>query len=118
MIFEDDPDQLYILDRVLGRLYTVIASATLKDLATQLRTHRPDLVLIDNKIGLQLAQEVVPMIRKEADLQHLPFILTSGHRDIKELSEQIGAVGYLQKPFSLVKLKQMVERHLSASTVK
>lgn len=112
MVFEDDPDQLFILNRVLGRLYTVITSATLKDLGEQLRAHNPDLVLIDNKIGLHLAEEVLPEVRKEEDLKAIPFILTSGHRNVKELSEQIGAVDFLQKPFSLVSLKEMVQRHL------
>ena len=113
MVFEDDPDQLFIFERVLGRTYTVITSATLKDLGDQLRAHRPDLVLIDNKIGLHLAQEVLPKVRQADDLKEIPFILTSGHRDVKELSEEVGAVGFLQKPFSLVLLKEMVERHLA-----
>lgn len=112
MVFEDDPDQLFILNRVLGRTYTVITSATLKDLGDQLRAHGPDLVLMDNKIGLHLAEEVLPEVRKEEDLKAIPFILTSGHRNVKELSEQIGAVDFLQKPFSLVSLKEMVQRHL------
>jgi DNA-binding NtrC family response regulator len=117
MIFEDDPDQLYILAMVLGHTYKVITSDTLKDLGGQLRTHRPDLVLIDNRIGLLIAEELVPAVRQQDDLKEIPFILTSGDLRVQELSEQIGAVAFLQKPFSLISLKEIVERHLYARCV-
>jgi DNA-binding NtrC family response regulator len=112
MIFEDDPDQLFILERVLGRSYTVVPSSTLKDLAGQLREHRPHLVLIDNKIGLSLAEEHIPEIKQHDDLRDIPLILVSGHRDVAEMSKRVGASGYLQKPFSLTALREMVGKYL------
>jgi CheY-like chemotaxis protein len=70
----------------------------------------PDLILIDNYIGMVQAAEVIKEIKASSQLKNIPFILCSGHVDIKNIAFEISANAYLEKPFDLADLYTIIDK--------
>lgn len=115
LLIEDDKD---IRDTIVFALkqqsYEVIASEDARVLK-QLKEINPDLILLDNWLtdwksdanGQQLSKE----IKSNPDTSHIPVIILSAVSNIKEVTEQGLADGYLKKPFELDTLFEVVSKH-------
>lgn len=83
---------------------------------TLIDEHRPSLVILDVAMpgynGLQVAQA----IRADSVLAGTPIVMMSGHRGANEVAAGLaaGANHYLTKPFSPLKLFQLVDTILSS----
>ena len=72
---------------------------------------RIDLMISDNDMPEMTGMELLLEIRKcnNQYVKNIPIVIMSGY-DIKQEAEIAGADAFLQKPFSLSKLKEMVEK--------
>lgn len=107
---EDDPDFADVIELALSDLYDTKIVMNTKDVMETLHDFLPDLILIDNYIGLVQAAEVVKEIKSSSLLEHIPFILCSGHVDIKNIALEISASAYLEKPFALADLYAIIDQ--------
>jgi DNA-binding response OmpR family regulator len=79
------------------------------------RAHIPDLILLDLMMpdigGLVVCQE----LKKDARLSKIPVIVLSSSDDSNEIEEclQLGAQGYLLKPFRPAMLLQIVRDNIN-----
>lgn len=110
LCIEDDLDFASIIELALGDLYEVKIVTDTKDVMETLNAFIPDLILIDNYIGMVQAAEVMKEIKTSSLLQNIPFILCSGHVDIKNIAFEISATAYLEKPFDLTDLYAIVDQ--------
>jgi FixJ family two-component response regulator len=55
---------------------------------------------------------VVGKFNNDEKTKDIPFMLLSGHQDIKRLAGVMGAGSYLEKPFSLAALYKSIEEAL------
>jgi len=69
-----------------------------------------DLVLTDIRMPNMDGLEFVRRVRTETDKKNLPIIIisTKGSEDDIETGMNLGASGYLSKPISMIKLREMV----------
>jgi len=69
-----------------------------------------DLVLTDIRMPNMDGLEFVRQVRTEMDNKHLPIIIisTKGSEEDIETGMNVGASGYLSKPISMIKLREMV----------
>ena len=69
-----------------------------------------DLVLTDIRMPNMDGLEFVRQVRTEMDNKHLPIIIisTKGSEEDIETGMNLGASGYLSKPISMIKLREMV----------
>lgn len=109
LILEDDPDIGDIVEMALSPQYITLLRKNDTDLLEHFSSFKPDLLLIDNSIGQFQASVIINEIQGAENYEPIPFILFSGHEDIKALAQQIGATAYLQKPFKLAQLRQCIE---------
>ncbi|WP_428328890.1 response regulator transcription factor [Mucilaginibacter sp.] len=116
LVIEDDKDIrdtiVYILEE---EEYEVISSGDSKILKHVL-DHNPDLILMDNWLtewksdanGQQLSKQ----LKTTPQTSHIPVIIISAVSNIKDIAEEGLADSYLQKPFDMNELVELVKKHI------
>jgi len=84
------------------------------DALNKIKQNEYDLVLTDIRMPNMDGLELVRQVRKEPNRQTLPIIIisTKGSEDDIELGISLGANGYLSKPISMLKLRELVSSML------
>ena len=70
----------------------------------------PDLILLDYSMPGMTGQEFMAKLRENPEWDTIRVILVSGWDDIKSKSIQVGADGFIKKPFSKTRLHDELER--------
>ena len=104
LIVDDQPDNLYVLDRLLkGQGYTVIQASTGEDALELARTGTPDLMLLDVMMPGMDGFEVVRRLRDNFLTRALPVVLLTANAPDQRLKIQglnLGADEYLTQPIN------------------
>lgn len=102
LVVDDEPDILHLAASVLERAgYEVLETATGKGCLEAVRTHHPDLVLLDVMLPDVKGSTVCRKIKSNPDLQGTFVVLVSGIQVSSEHQAKglnIGADGYIVKP--------------------
>ncbi|HEX7175624.1 MAG TPA: response regulator [Pyrinomonadaceae bacterium] len=119
MVAEDHEDTRFLLRTMLemrGGISVVEAANGEMALALAMNVHI-DLVLMDIDLPLLDGYTVTRRIRELASTHEIPIVIISGHAQpaAEALAFAAGCTEYLVKPFALVKLGSVLERHLSQS---
>nr|WP_288812420.1 response regulator [uncultured Sphingobacterium sp.] len=102
MICDDDKGILEMLELFLElEGFHVICEINSTNLITQLNTHKPDLLLLDLWMPLLSGDQVLKIIRGTAEIEHLPVIVLSASVDGNVIAKELGANGFIAKPFDL-----------------
>lgn len=114
LVFDDDADILAICQFVLNaKGYEVITRPSCDDVLTEIAQNNPGVIIMDNKIppvGGVTATKYIKADKRTADI---PVIFFSANTQIAQLAEEAGADVYLQKPFDISELEQLLEKILS-----
>ncbi|HEX9681095.1 MAG TPA: response regulator [Anaerolineales bacterium] len=112
MIVDDNRTMVSLL-RTLFELqgYEVLTALDRDTLLSNLRSERPEVVLMDVFLSGLDGLDLLRQIRAEQDLAGVRVIMTSG-MDLSESCLRAGADAFLLKPYSPDKLFEMVERNL------
>ena len=81
-----------------------------------LRAHRSiDLIFLDLRMPVKDGYKVIEEIRKDEHLEDLPIIIISAEGREKEIKRamELGANGYILKPFGLEELSAVARKWLS-----
>jgi len=112
LIIEDDTFISQIMEYILcGEGYNVVLSETGAE-TEDLSAINPDLILLDVWLYGQAIHgaEICTRLKSQPATRHIPVILLSARRDIKQVSMDCGADEYLNKPFDIDNLTGMVKR--------
>lgn len=115
LIAEDEPSILESLDFILKRAGWSIESVTDGDAAlVALRRSRPRMVVLDVMLPKRSGFEVLKQIRADAATRDLPvLILTAkGQAQDKRIAEELGADGFVTKPYANAEVVGAVRRLL------
>jgi CheY-like chemotaxis protein len=117
LVVDDDPEVLLLTTSVLARAgYEVLEAGTGKGCLEAVRTHRPELVVLDVMLPDIKGGTVCRRIKSDPDLKGTFVLLASGVQVSSEHQAKglnIGADGYIVKPISskeLVARVQAMER--------
>ncbi len=109
-------DELYIrrlVSNALSREYTVLEASDGEEGLDVIRTWKPDLILMDvlmpNLDGYTACYE----IKKDEATRAIPVVMLTGigHELNKKLAQEMGADGYITKPFNLQDLLDTVKQY-------
>ncbi len=109
MVIEDDPDIADIMDIALSDKYEVEIKTDGYHVNCNIKSFLPDLIMLDNYIGQRQATEIINEIKQEIAHRSIPFVLFSGHDDIRQIAKDLNATAYLPKPFALDELYDCID---------
>ena len=112
LVVEDDPVTVQVLEHLLSQLRTVdiLTARNAADAAVLYRRNAPDIVFLD--IGLPEISGLTLLAKlREADSEACVVILTANaYRSNLDKATELGATGFLAKPFTPAKISQVVQQ--------
>jgi two-component system chemotaxis response regulator CheY len=114
LVVDDDPDILEALSEILEAEGFVIRQARNGQEALELLENvQPNLILLDLMMPVMNGWEFAERIRRRPDWAQIPVIILSADRNIGGKARELGALGYLAKPFELSELLSLVQTSLA-----
>ena len=116
LVVDDDEGILEVVQIVLeGEGYRVQTSLNGESLQN-LKDDMPDLILLDVLLSGEDGRSICKRLKGDVKTAHIPIIVLSAHSDASKLAVTIGADGFLEKPFDVDVLIEVVERHLATTS--
>jgi DNA-binding response OmpR family regulator len=113
LVVDDDDSICDLIAEVLREEgYEVTATRDAARALQLIEQRPPALILLDLSIADQSAESIVTAVR-ELPGQTTSVIVVSGHTNVGQRAEQVGADGYLPKPFDIPILVDTVQAVLS-----
>ena len=117
LVVDDDPDILEALAEILeAEGFDVRRARNGKEALDRLEPERPSLILLDLMMPVMDGWEFSQKMRERPAARGIPVIVLSADRNVGTKAREIGAVGYLAKPFELDDLLQMVRSAISGQS--
>lgn len=114
LIYEDDRDLLELCKIILSEPGRVIKTFNrCENIISDVEAFHPDLILMDLWIPEIGGKRAIELVKENKENDHIAVILFSANAEIEQISEDIGADGFLKKPFDLKHFKNTVARHLN-----
>lgn len=113
VIIDDEASILELMSKVCKSLgHEVIGSQSGAEGLAFIRQHRPELLIVDLRIGDMNGLQIIQHCRTESP--STAIIMVTGHGSVETAVEamRLGAFDYLTKPFELHDLKRTVEHAL------
>jgi two-component system, OmpR family, phosphate regulon response regulator PhoB len=113
LVVDDDESIVEVIRMVLeGEGYQVITSMDGSYLE-HFEQGLPDLILLDVLLMGQDGRTICQRLKSDAITAHIPVIMLSAHSDTGKLANMSGADDYLEKPFDVDSLIEIVAKYLS-----
>lgn len=110
-ILDDDKDILDSMKMVLEfKGYQVHTSAHAENLSS-ISEKAPDLLLIDLWMSGTDGSDICRQLKNNIQTRHIPVVIISANANIKELSYNCKADGYISKPFEIDELLSTVQEY-------
>jgi len=116
LVVDDDPVVRRIILELLNNRYTVVLASTGVQLPDLLQRHTPHLVILDVMLPWVNGFELCRIIKTHAQGKDTPVLFLTSCKEKDDLltGREVGASGYLTKPFYAKDLYREVERLLAA----
>jgi two-component system, OmpR family, alkaline phosphatase synthesis response regulator PhoP len=117
LVADDESEIRLMVNRMLGKDYFVLEAANGKEAVNVARLQKPDLVLMDIMMPDMDGYSACHAIKSDPETRNIPVIMVTGieHELNLKLSREMGADGYITKPFSLEELVETVERFVTGT---
>ncbi|RKY62424.1 MAG: hypothetical protein DRP95_01575 [Candidatus Latescibacterota bacterium] len=115
LIVDDEPEVVSILERMLHRLnYRTISAYNGEEALQKAKEDSPDLILLDLMMPGMSGEEVCTKLKEDPKTKDIPVLVLTAVRDISRLGDldDLGAVGYIQKPFIFEELSDRLKAAL------
>ncbi|GAC1368720.1 MAG: hypothetical protein NVS2B12_28960 [Ktedonobacteraceae bacterium] len=118
LVVDDDEGIVEVVQIVLeGEGYQVQTSMDGENL-NHLTSDMPDLILLDVLLAGVDGRDICRSLKSNPATQHIPVIMLSAHSDASRVADMSGADGFLEKPFDVDVLIDVVAKHLSSTESK
>jgi CheY-like chemotaxis protein len=114
LIADDEPDIRLLVSSMLGKDYTVLKASNGQEAISIAHKEKPDLILMDILMPEVDGFTACYAIKTDKATKAIPVVmLTAIDYDLdKKLSQEIGADGYITKPFSTQDLQNIIGQFL------
>jgi len=112
LVIDDDEDILELVRFVLeGEHYAVATATDGRKALAAVATTMPDLILLDMKMPVMDGKQFADELRRLHD-ETAPIIAVTAAEDARKRALEIGAAGWIAKPFELAEVVRVVDAHL------
>ena len=109
LVVDDDTSILDTVTAILsGEGYDVVSAATGQEALDAVARSRPLLILLDMRMPVMDGWAVARALRAQGS--SIPIVVMTAAESAKRWADEVGAEGYLAKPFGLDELLTIVER--------
>jgi len=116
VLIQDNEDILEIMDKVLEDEGFDVTSSLNTEPIEEISEIDPDVVVVDEHIqGDKKGTEVIEDLKTDPDTEELPAVLTSTSMDLPKKASQCKADDYIQKPFDLDHMVDVVRKNADGS---
>jgi len=110
LVVEDDPSILEMVVQILqDEGYPVVSATNGADGLAETNRTRPSLILLDMRMPRMDGWEFAAALRARGIAA--PIVVMTAAENAKKWADEIGAEGYVSKPFHFPELLETVERH-------
>ena len=114
MVVDDDESILEVMHIVLeGEGYDVETRVNVQSLQ-ELDGELPDMILLDVLLSGEDGTEICKRLKSQQETRDIPIILLSAHSSAGKTARECGADAFLDKPFDIDVLVEMVKQHLGS----
>lgn len=112
LIVDDDPQVRQLTRMALAGHYSCIEAADAESAYTLLDRERPDLIVLDWVLPGLSGPSFFKRLQRDRDLANIPVIIVSARAEdqVRKTATELGAAGYLPKPFDVGALRELVSR--------
>ena len=110
LIIDDDISCLEVMEIIINNLgYETFTFTTWKsDTIQEIINIVPDLIILDEWLVGVKGSEICVILKSVNQLRRIPVVLVSGTHNLAEIAKKSFADGYIEKPFDIADVEQMV----------
>lgn len=114
LIADDEPNIRSLVSRMLGKDYIVIEATNGEEAIDIAKRQEPDLILMDLMMPKMDGYAACSSIKTDQATKGIPVVMLTGvtHELNKSFAREMGADGYLSKPFNTDELLRQVKQAL------
>jgi CheY-like chemotaxis protein len=114
LIVDDDPAILEMLGELLSyEGYATVTCGEGREAVEFARADPPALILLDLMMPEMSGWQVISALRSTQQTRAVPVVLLSARRDLAETAGDLKVAAYLEKPFDLDALLDIVQRYVT-----
>ena len=114
LVVDDDQSILDSMEIALNlEGYEVETTTRGEETFSRIASFKPDLILMDVYLSGMDGREICKQIREDEKTKHIPVIIFSANRSMKEVFEESGANDFIGKPFNMDELYEKVKNQTS-----
>ncbi len=119
LIVEDEEDILELLSEVFSDLedYRILCARDGEEAISIAQVDNPDIILLDIGLPKVNGYDVCKLVKSDPAMSHIKVLMLSGMAQNSDWqkAQEVGADGYIAKPFSLIALVEKVEELLRSN---
>lgn len=110
LLVEDNETILSFLAEQLSHSFVVTTAHNGVEALVKLKTNQPDLILTDVMMPEMDGLELCNAVKSDVNLSHIPLVFITAKNDIESKIQGLksGAEAYVEKPFSIKYLRQLI----------
>jgi len=114
LVTDDEENIRSLVSDMLGKDYVVLVASDGREAVDMARSQQPDLILLDILMPKMDGYTACNKIKKDPVTKEIPVVMLSAidHELNVKLSQEMGASGYVTKPFSPRDLLDTIDRLL------
>ncbi|MFH1191669.1 MAG: response regulator [Candidatus Omnitrophota bacterium] len=116
LIVDDQEEVLALLrDSLVSAGYEIMVCIAPKNAFAAIKSFKPDLILLDLLMPDLGGLEICEILNNNQETHGIPIIIISGFGNLVDIKKayQLGAVGYLVKPFPLESLSKEISKAIT-----
>jgi PleD family two-component response regulator len=115
LVVDDEPINIRVITSALKDEYDILSALNGHDAISQLKEHKPDLILLDVMMPDLSGFDVCSIIKSDASFADIPviFLTAVDIYDGEHRGLELGGIDYLTKPINYTLLKLRVRNHIA-----
>ncbi len=112
LVVDDDPDILDAIQFVLEDAGYNVKTTQKGEYAENLHKNLPDLIILDVLLSGKDGRTICQKLKSQEDTKNVPIIMISAHPSAQQTVKEVGADGFIAKPFDISMLLSKVGHSL------